>query len=321
MAVTGPIIKLNNDVEMPALGFGTFANEGRKGETHKAVVHALNAGYRHLDCAWFYQNEDEVGSGIRDFLSQNPAVKRSDIFITTKVWNHFHEPEDVEWSLKDSLKKLQTSYVDAFLIHWPIASEKNADRTVKIGSDGKYVINKSLTENPEPTWRAMEELYSQGLTRSIGLSNFTEKGIESLLKFAKVKPQINQIEIHPFLPQQPLIEYCISKSIMPVAYSPLGSQDQVPGTGEKVSTNKDLIAIAEKNGWTLAQVLIAWGLKRGYSVLPKSSNESRIKSNAKLVTLSEEDFEAVNKVAEGRWTRFVNMKDTFGFDVWPEESK
>ncbi len=183
------------------------------------------------------------------------------------------------------------------------------------------MINKSLTENPEPTWQAMEKLYSQGLTRSIGLSNFTEKGIGSLLKFAKVKPQINQIEIHPFLPQQPLIEYCISKSIMPVAYSPLGSQDQVPGTGEKVSTNKDLIAIAEKNGWTLAQVLIAWGLKRGYSVLPKSSNESRIKSNAKIVSLSEEDFEAVNKVAEGRWTRFVNMKDTFGFDVWPEESK
>jgi diketogulonate reductase-like aldo/keto reductase len=136
-AVTGPLLKLNNGVEMPALGFGTFANEGSKGETHKAVVHALNAGYRHLDCAWFYQNEEEVGSGLRDFLSTNPSVKRSDIFITTKVWNHLHEPEDVEWSLKDSLKKLQTPYVDAFLIHWPIASEKNADRTVKIGSDGK----------------------------------------------------------------------------------------------------------------------------------------------------------------------------------------
>jgi diketogulonate reductase-like aldo/keto reductase len=136
-AVTGPLLKLNNGVEMPALGFGTFANEGIEGETHKAVVHALNAGYRHLDCAWFYQNEEEVGSGIRDFLSQNPSVKRSDIFITTKVWNHLHEPEDVEWSLKDSLKKLQTPYVDAFLIHWPIASEKNTDRTVKIDLDGK----------------------------------------------------------------------------------------------------------------------------------------------------------------------------------------
>jgi diketogulonate reductase-like aldo/keto reductase len=137
MAVTGSMLTLNNGVEMPALGFGTFANEGRKGETHKAVVHALNAGYRHLDCAWFYRNEDEVGSGLRDFLSQNPTVKRSEIFITTKVWNHLHEPEDVEWSLKDSLAKLQIPYVDAFLIHWPIASQKNADRTVKIGADGK----------------------------------------------------------------------------------------------------------------------------------------------------------------------------------------
>jgi diketogulonate reductase-like aldo/keto reductase len=136
-AVTGPILILNNGVKIPALGFGTFANEGSKGETHKAVIYALNAGYRHLDCAWFYQNEDEVGSGIREFLSQNPSVKREDIFITTKVWNHLHEPEDVEWSLKSSLERLQTSYVDAFLVHWPIASEKNPDRTVKIGSDGK----------------------------------------------------------------------------------------------------------------------------------------------------------------------------------------
>lgn len=167
----------------------------------------------------------------------------------------------------------------------------------------------------------MEALYSAGLTKSIGLSNFTEKGIAQILSFAKIKPSINQIEIHPFLPQTPLIEYCFSQSILPVAYSPLGSQDQVPGTGEKVSTNKDLIAVAEKNGWTLAQVLIAWGIKRGYAVLPKSSNESRIKGNAKLVQLSEEDFEAVNKVASGRWSRFVNMKDTFGYDVWPEESQ
>ncbi|KAL5314256.1 hypothetical protein ACEPPN_018681 [Leptodophora sp. 'Broadleaf-Isolate-01'] len=318
-AVTGPILTLNNGVKMPALGFGTFANEGSKGETHKAVIHALNAGYRHLDCAWFYQNEEEVGSGMREFLTANPSVKREDIFIATKVWNHLHEPEDVEWSIKDSLAKLQTPYVDAFLVHWPIAAEKNEDRTVKIGSDDKYIINKALTSNPEPTWRAMEKVYTAGLTKSIGLSNFTESGISQILSFATIKPSLNQIEIHPFLPQQPLITYCLSQNILPVAYSPLGSQDQVPGTGEKVSTNKDLIAVAEKNGWTLAQVLIAWGIRRGYAVLPKSSNESRIKGNAQLVQLNDEDFEAVNKVASGRWSRFVNMKDTFGYNVWPEE--
>ncbi|PQE21086.1 putative alcohol dehydrogenase protein [Rutstroemia sp. NJR-2017a WRK4] len=318
-AVTGPMIKLNNGLEMPALGFGTFANEGSKGETHKAVVAALNAGYRHLDCAWFYQNEEEVGSGIREFLAANPSAKRSEIFITTKVWNHLHEPEDVEWSLKDSLAKLQTDYVDAFLVHWPIAAEKNEDRTVKIGADGKYIIKKELTENPEPTWRAMEKLYKAGLAKSIGVSNWTEKGLDALLSYAEIKPAVNQIEIHPFLPQKELISYCFSKDIVPVAYSPLGSQDQVPGTGEKVSTNKELNAIAEKNGVSLAQVLIAWGLKRGYAVLPKSSNPGRISSNAKLITLSDEDFEAVNKVADGRHTRFVNMKDTFGYNVWPEE--
>lgn len=135
--VTGPMLKLNNGVEIPALGFGTFANEGSKGETHKAVMHALNSGYRHLDCAWFYQNEDEVGTGVHEFLSKNSSVKREDIFICTKVWNHLHDPADVEWSLKSSLERLQTSYVDLFLVHWPIASEKHEDYTVKIGSDGK----------------------------------------------------------------------------------------------------------------------------------------------------------------------------------------
>ncbi|KAI9050862.1 hypothetical protein LZ554_004980 [Drepanopeziza brunnea f. sp. 'monogermtubi'] len=318
-AVTGPLLTLNNGVKIPALGFGTFANEGSKGETHRAVIHALNAGYRHLDCAWFYQNEEEVGTGIREFFAANPSVKREDIFICTKVWNHLHEPEDVEWSIKNSLAKLQTPYIDAFLIHWPVASEKNEDRSVKIGPDGKYVINHALTSNPEPTWRAMEKVYNAGLAKSIGLSNFTEAGITQILSFAAVKPAINQVEIHPFLPQNALIDFCKSRDILPVAYSPLGSQDQVPATGEKVSTNKDLIAVAEAKGCTLAQVLIAWGLRRGYVVLPKSSNESRIKGNAQLVTLTDADFEKVNKIAEGRSTRFVNMKETFGYDVWPEQ--
>lgn len=166
----------------------------------------------------------------------------------------------------------------------------------------------------------MESLYKAGLARSIGVSNWTEEGLESLLKYATVKPAVNQIEIHPFLPQIEFIKYLISKDILPVAYSPLGSQDQVPGTGEKVSTNKELNAVSEQKGATLAQVLIAWGLRRGYAVLPKSSNPGRIESNAKLIDLTDEEFAAVNKVTEGRSTRFVNMKDTFGYNVWPEEA-
>jgi len=166
----------------------------------------------------------------------------------------------------------------------------------------------------------MESIYTRGLARSIGVSNFTEAGITQLLSFAEITPTMNQIEIHPFLPQDPLIAFCLAHNIIPVAYSPLGSQDQVPGTGEKVTTNKGLIKVAEDKGASLAQVLIAWGMRRGYAVLPKSSNPGRIESNASLVELTDAEFAAVNQVAKGRWSRFVNMKDTFGFNVWPEEN-
>lgn len=129
--------KLSNGVTIPGLGFGTFSNEGTKGEAYKAVLHALRTGYRHLDCAWFYLNEDEIGQAIHDFLKENTGVKRSDLFITTKVWNHLHEKEEVAWSLENSLKNLQLDYVDLFLIHWPIACERDDKYMPKIGPDGK----------------------------------------------------------------------------------------------------------------------------------------------------------------------------------------
>jgi diketogulonate reductase-like aldo/keto reductase len=132
-----PSFKLSNGVIIPGVGFGTFASEGSKGETYNAVMVALETGYRHLDCAWFYQNEDEVGQAIRDFLEKNLGVKRSDIFVTTKVWNHLHEPEEVEWSFNDSLKKLQLDYIDMFMMHWPIAAENENYNTPRLGPDGK----------------------------------------------------------------------------------------------------------------------------------------------------------------------------------------
>ncbi|KAI0024457.1 NADP-dependent oxidoreductase domain-containing protein [Xylariomycetidae sp. FL0641] len=310
---------LNNGVKIPAMGFGTFASEGSKGETYKAVMAALEVGYRHLDCAWFYLNEDEVGQAVRDWLKANPSCKREDLFIVTKVWNHLHEPEEVKWSLENSLKNFGLDYVDAFLVHWPIAAESDDNHMPKLGPDGKYIIKKELTENPEPTWRAMEELLAAGKTRCIGVSNWTIDGLKKLMSFCKVKPQINQIEVHPFLPNTELIEFCQKNDIMVAAYSPLGSQNQVPSTGEQVRTNETLNEVARRSGHDLAQVLLAWGLRRGYIVLPKSSTPSRIKSNAEIPELSDEDFQAIEGVAKGRHTRFVNMKDTFGYNVWPEE--
>ncbi|KAK4644215.1 Glycerol 2-dehydrogenase (NADP(+)) [Podospora pseudocomata] len=312
---------LNNGVKIPAVGFGTFANEGAKGETYRAVTKALEVGYRHLDCAWFYLNEDEVGDAIQDFLAKNPSVTRKDIFICTKVWNHLHEPEDVKWSFQNSCEKLKVDYIDLFLVHWPIAAEKNPDHTVKIGPDGKYVINKELTENPEPTWRAMEELADSGKARAIGVSNWTIPRLEQLLKLARIKPAVNQIEIHPFLPNTELIEFCFKNDILPAAYSPLGSQNQVPSTGETVRENAALNAVAKHSGHNLAQVLLAWGLRRGYIVLPKSSTPSRIESNFQIPELTDKEFNAIEDVARGRHVRFVNMKDTFGYDLWPGEKE
>lgn len=134
---SGKSFKLNNGVIIPGVGFGTFSSEGSKGEAYRAALHALRTGYRHLDCAWFYLNEDEVGQAIRDFLQENPSVKRQDLFVTTKVWNHLHRYEDVIWSLENSLKTLQLDYVDLFLVHWPIAAEKETQEKPKIGPDGK----------------------------------------------------------------------------------------------------------------------------------------------------------------------------------------
>jgi diketogulonate reductase-like aldo/keto reductase len=147
---SGKTFTLSNGVAIPAVGFGTFANEGAKGETYKAVAHALRVGYRHLDCAWYYLNEEEVGDALHDFLAATPAVKREDIFITTKVWNHLHRPEDVRWSLESSLQKFRTSYVDLFLIHWPIAAEKESQSAPKIGADGKVSLSLYIPHTQTP---------------------------------------------------------------------------------------------------------------------------------------------------------------------------
>lgn len=235
------------------------------------------------------------------------------------MWNHLHEPEDVQWSFQDSLSKLKMDYVDLFLVHWPIAAEKDEHRAPKLGEDGKYIIKSDLTANPEPTWRAMERIYASGKARAIGVSNWTIPGLKQLLEFAEVKPQVNQIECHPFLPNTALVDFCLQRHILPAAYSPLGSQNQVPSTGEKVRTNPTLIKVADRSGHDLAQVLLAWGLRRGYVVLPKSSTPKRIESNWEVPELSQENFDAVQSVANGRHTRFVNMKDTFGYDVWADE--
>ncbi|KAL3423787.1 alcohol dehydrogenase [Phlyctema vagabunda] len=314
-----PTITLNNGVVMPALGFGTFAEPLLPGKTHTAVLAALRAGWRHLDCAWIYENEEEVGTALASFLRETPGVKRDDIFITTKVWVHLTEPEDVQWSLEDSLRKLQVDRVDLALLHWPFAAERTEDHQVKIGDDGKYVIKQKLTDDLSPTWRAMEKLYRADKTRAIGVSNWTIAGLERLLSYAEIRPTTNQVEIHPYFPNTALVSYCQAHDIVPVAYSPLGSQE---GTGDRLLADKALQDLAGQKGCSLAQLLIAWGLQRGYAVLPKSQTESRIQSNFELVSLTDSETQVLNQAHTRRGYRFVSCKDlNFGYDVWPEEER
>ncbi|KAL8297305.1 hypothetical protein RB597_006407 [Gaeumannomyces tritici] len=315
-------LKLNNGVEIPAVGFGTFApSESSPDGSYRASKAALEAGYRHLDCAWFYQNEAEIGRAIRDFLAENTSVSRSDLFVCTKVWNHLHAPEDVAWSLQSSLDALGLDYVDLFLVHWPVAAERDEHHQPRLNPDGKYVIDRALTEDPEPTWRAMERLQRSGKARAIGVSNWTAAGLRRLLAVAEIPPAANQVEIHPYLPNEELVAFCQASGVLPAAYSPLGSQDQVPTTGERVRDDPALNDIARRSGLSLAQLLLGWGVRRGYVVLPKSSTPARIASNLEVPALSDADYEDVWKVARGRKpTRFVNMKDTFGYNVWPEEA-
>ena len=312
--MTIPVLKLSSGHDIPVIGFGTYAPVNEPGRCYDSVRVALEAGYRHLDCAAFYLNEIEAGNAIYEFLQANPSVSRRDLFITTKVWNHLHEPDDVVWSLKKSLKDLRLDYVDLFLVHWPIACKRDDKMQPLKGPDGKAVLDEYLTEHQEITWKAMEGLYEQGLAKSIGVSNWTISGLKELLKHAKVKPSANQVEVHPFLPNTALLNYCKSQDIILEAYTPLGKLS----AGERLSAVPELLEIVDRTGFTMAQVLIAWGVQRGYVVLPKSFTPERIESNFQLVQLDQQDFEAVNAYASQQNTRIVNIAEEYGVDVWAD---
>ncbi|CAG8976890.1 hypothetical protein HYALB_00003501 [Hymenoscyphus albidus] len=312
-------VKLNNGVSIPSLGFGTFAGEIVPGEMYAAIIAALDAGYRHLDSAWFYKIESEVGRALKDWLDANPKYKREDIFITTKVWPHLMEPEDVKWSLETSLRDMGIDYVDAFLFHWPFAVEKTEEREVKKDKDGKYILNHERTSNLLPAWRAMESLQTSGKAKTIGVSNFTVAHLTNLLSSATIKPAINQIEIHPYFPNTALVDFCLANDVMPVAYSPLGSQNTK--TDRSVLADPVLQEMAREKRCEVAQICIAWGLKRGYVVIPKSGNPARVRKNFEVVELSEEEIEKVGGVAKTLGNgdvgkRYVNPVGLFGFDIW-----
>eukprot|EP00891_Asterochloris_glomerata_P008518 jgi/Astpho2/8518/gw1.00125.50.1_t len=238
---------------MPLLGFGTY-----KVASADVIRTALEAEYTHFDCAASYGNEALVGEGLQEEMQQG---KRQRLFITSKVWNDAHRPDAVRASCQQSIKDLGCEYLDIFLMHWPDAwmpgSDKEPDNTVTILD----------------TWRAMEALADEGLVRYIGVSNFNLQQVEDLLAQARVKPVVNQVELHPLLSQRKLVGTCLRKGVHCVAHSPLGH-----GKGD-VLTAPGVQQAAEQTGKTAAQVALKWNIQRGVAVIPRSETPENIRSN------------------------------------------
>lgn len=303
--------KLNTGQDIPALGFGTW--QAPAGQVEKAVAYALKQGYKLVDGAYCYGNEEEVGRGLKEAFDS--GVKREDVFIVTKVWTTYNTR--VELGLEKSLKNLGLDYVDLFLVHWPLLMnpEGNDDRFPKLPDGSRDIIR---DYNHVDTWKQMEKLVATGKTKAIGVSNYSERYLRQLLPHCTIKPAVNQIENHPALPQQEIVDLCKENGIHIMAYSPLGS------TGGPMMTAEPIVEIAKKHGVQPATVLLSYHKSRGNTVLAKSVSEGRIKANMEIIDLDADDKKRLDDYSNeltksGKLQRFVYPP--FGVDFgFPDKS-
>lgn len=287
-------LTLQDGTEIPALGLGTW--KSGSDEVYEAVRRAIDVGYRHIDCAAIYGNEDAVGRALSDAFAAGD-VARSDIWVTSKLWNDAHARNEVRPALEESLRKLGLDSLDLYLVHWPVSLKPG------VGVPRSPADFRALSETPlEVTWEAMLETAEAGLTRQVGVSNFTPKKIELVSAATGKTPAVNQIELHPYLQQWDVLEACRTMGVAITAYAPLGSPDSAEMFGRKdevpLTVHPTITDVASRHDATPGQVLIAWSLSRGTSVIPKSVNPHRIAENwaAQDVRLDEDDMSAIARL-------------------------
>ncbi|CUM68113.1 uncharacterized protein PRCAT00005830001 [Priceomyces carsonii] len=294
-----------NGTKIPAIGLGTW--QSSEEEVYDAVLSAIKVGYRHIDTASAYGNEPAIGRAIKD-----SGINRNELFVTTKLWCTDHTRP--EYALRESLKKLNLSYVDLYLMHWPVPLNPN-------GNDPKFPKlpngNRDIDNNWDfiKTWELLQQLLPTGLTKNIGVSNLSVTNLLKLLesKETKVKPVVNQVEMHPFLPQNKLLKFAKQNGIVIEAYSPLGSTDS------PVLQNETIKLISEKLSITPATLVISWAIWRGTVVLPKSTNPARIEANLKIVDLLDEDGRALDKISVLHGERRIVSPDWYPIKVFNDE--
>jgi len=281
--------KLNSGVAMNVIGYGTFLS--KPGEIGAALRHAIGVGYRHIDCAVVYNNQEEIGETLHDIFKEG-LVKREDLFITSKLRAGGMDPSQIETQLDHTLSQLRLSYLDLYLVHLPIPTTSVDNKTIPLRKVGWGL---------QEVWRAMEKINELGKARSIGVSNFSAQLINDLLCYAKIPPAVNQIERHPFLQQQKLIDFHQKEGIVVTAYGSLGAPGLFSESGKPSSTlmnNEVILKIAEKYRKSASQILIRWSIDTGVITIPKSTNPDRIKQNFEVFDfkLSIDDIAEISKL-------------------------
>lgn len=320
MTTQVPSVKLNNNKSIPIIGLGTY-NEEDANVLVNAIKAAVKVGYRHFDCAYFYNNEEHIGRGIRESIQEsNGQLKREDFFIVSKCWSSYHSKAKTRECLNKILEKFQLDYIDLFLIHWPMSFQEGGD-PIPIGSDGKVILSDIHFIE---TYQAMEELVAEGKTKSIGLSNFNAKQVQEILNIAKIKPVCNQFEIHPMFQQYELTNFCQKNDIAVVAYAPFGNpsycdRPELKPKGPEPLNHPVILKIAEKYKKTTSHVILRWLIQRNIVVIPKSVTPSRIASNFQLFDfeLTQDDMNSIKEGFKDQQFRFNYYDSSDNSPFWP----